>query len=1078
MNCTGHLNSSFIAGTSVNVVVPINGFVDVQWLYVPRPGTIQGTQLLTDGTSFRNATVTIDGVQTGGAGNTFTSSVSSGSHVVSSVTPSGYSVSYSTCSNCLQHSTSSFQQGTSATVSVLPGSFVDVQFLYQAVPAFTITSPGANQTFSGNVTLSLSGSSLLKAASVEYLIGSNRIARVAAQPLNPFFQYSWNSALASDGNSQIDITARDYLDNILFQEARPIVINNYGNAAAASLAGQLSGPVPFTLTGYDSIHFPAYWQVFIDGEIAPGSSGLLFSDHDGVHQNARTAVLNTTLYPNGRHELHYAFHSNDYPQESASAADLDFRGMATQNVNIDNGRAFMDVVSNYLFVYTTVSAGVQLTCVRVYTNGDRDPCATPSFAMDPLNSSPGIQVSANGIVTGSQEGYGDVVVGDSGKSTAVHVWVRNDPGLPHFQDGGTMATTYQAGKSLFAIAPFQLGPDQLQADSTLLAETRRAGINTLNRGIYLPNGDLNRSFDNWKQSFDSIFPASWAWSLANGFHVLGAGDDMVRRPGWEATWIANWPASQPAIQYAMQKFSQSGAALALDVVDESSALWGSNPTPVGRIGLPHSLQSVTCAASCTAYWPSLNDPAEFTYHDPLLLNNTFVLAGDPGLATPVSSSYRIKSLGGAQFTFDLPTTTAETRTFDAITSPNLEYLWFSGSVSCQGGILCNPPLPNSVLSAVAGWLRAAPSAVAISWPPSGVSLPFVHKNWMGNGSISDYASHYWDSNQQRRTYKFGVGVRENQNSMLTAFLGRQTSVNFDHPQIIQQSMMGISYLKYAAAGVSGFSPPADKLLHVGNTPQSVVSGIFTAAAAGTAGVKLYRFDTDASDRTRNAGNGSGFEAGASPASGETRNWQAMGYASSVLTKAVQDYILGQPVSSPALGRNIITGARQGVNGNLLLVVNGWDGTRTLPIDFSPFRTGNPVLRYRVTDTGIKIQSLPDGRGETVVLSAGESAIYLFPRIAAIPGVEAVVFQPDTTGLPSIVRTSYLYSQNTQAYGDPVDCSSGCTVNIDRKLGDAFYSYSVLGADGTLQCQSAPLLLPLSGKVTLATGLQTRGAVCR
>ena len=1038
INCTDHQLASYKLGSTVSVVVPINGSADVVWMYSANPGTLSGGTVLSDNTPFTTSTLLLDGAQSVANPSAFSIAIAAGTHTLFSSSPVGYSVAYSVCINCTLHPQNSYQAGTLATVTVPAAGSVDVRFQYTALSPATITtvSPSPSQSVSGLLQLSVTGGDLVKAASVEYAIGSNRIARVASQSANPTFTTSWNSALAADGNSQIEITARDYLDNIIYQDVRAVVLNNYGNAATAPLPSVLSGSVPVTLSAFDQAHFPAYYQVFVDGEIGPGSSGLLFSDQDAIHQNSRTTTIDTTAYPNGKHEFHYAFHSNDYPVTNTNAAGLDFRGMVTQNVTIDNARALSEILPNYLFVYTPVSTGVQLTCGRVFTNQDRDPCAAPVYGVNTTTSSPGIQVSSTGLLTGSQEGYGDINVTEGGRTATVHVFVRNTPGLAHFQDLGTYGTTYTAGKSLFAVANFQLPPDLLQTDAALLADVKRAGVNTLNRGIFFSNSNYSLPFATWKQNYDSsAFPAAWIWSVANGFRVLGSGDDIVRRPGFEGTWIANWPAASQAVQYAMQKFAQSGAGLSLDVVDEVSALWGTNPTPAGVIGSPHVFQTATCTgAQCSFYWPSLLDPQDYTFHDPLLAGKSFVLAGNTDLQTPAGSANTITAVSAPQVNFTSAVTVPLTRTFDTSNSPQLEFLWFSGRVPCQGNVLCNPVLPNTLLSTVSTWLRTAPATVPISWPAAGAALPYVHKNYLKAGGVSDYPSHYFDSNQQRRTYPFGMGSRENQNFLLAAFLSRQTAVNPYRPQLMEQSMAGTDYLKYSAAGNAVYSPPVDKLLHVGVVPRAVASGILTAAAAGNAGVKVYKYDNTYAERRDNRGDGSEYESDGGPATGEVLNWQSMGYAAATLTKSLQEYVLGTPVNSPYLGRNIITGARSGVNGNLLIVVNGWDSPRTILIDLSPHSTGQGVLRYRVSDTGIKVQLLGNVLGTTVTLGAGESALYLLPKTATVSGIDTVSFQLDLAGQRTVVKTNYLYSQNTPLYGDPMDCSAGCSAKIDRKLG--------------------------------------------
>jgi len=1080
VSCSNHPVSSYKPGISVTVVVPINGFVDVSWMYSPNPGLLNGGSVLSDGSPFLSSTLLLDSAQQVANPAAFSVPVPAGSHTLFSTQPVGFTVAYSICISCTQHFTASYQSGALANVIVPPGGFVDVRFQYTALSPATITvvSPMPSQTVTGILPLAVTGSDLTKAASVEYSIGSNRIARIPAQASNPSFATTWNSALASDGTSQIEVTARDYLDNVIYQDFRSIVLSNYGNAASAPLPSVLTGMVPITLTAFDQTHFPSYWQIFLDGEIGPNPYGLLFSDQDAIHQNSRATILDTTAYPNGKHEFHFAFHSNDYPVTSTSAPGLDFRGMVTQNVLLDNARALSEILPNYLFVYTPVSTGVQLTCTRVFTNQDRDPCSAPSYSVNPLTSSPGIQVSASGLVMGLQQGYADINVLEGGRSATVHVWVRNTPGLPHFKDAGTYGTVYSAGKSIFATAAFQLTPDLVQADATLLTEVKRAGVNTLNKGIFLPNSNLALPYASWKLSYDnSSYASAWAWSLANGFRVLGSGDDIVRRPGWEATWIANWPAGSQAVQYAMQKFAQSGAGLALDVVDEASALWGSNPTPVGLIGTPHVFQSATCTgAQCSLNWPL--DPTDYLFHDPLLPGGTFVLAGSSTLTTPTGASDTITSASGSQVNFTITNPVAGTRLFNAGNAPNLEYFWFSGRVPCPGNIMCNPAIPNTLLSSVASWLRSAPATVPISWPPAGAAPTYAQRNWLKAGGVSDYPSHYWDSNQQRRTYSFGMGVRENQNSMLSAYLGRQSSIDLSKPQLLEQTMAGIDYLKFSAAGNAVYSPPVDRLLHVGAVPKAVASGIMTAAAVGSAGVKIYKYDSSFPDRRDTPGNGTEFESDGGPSTGEVLNWQAMGYSSSALTKSLQEYLLGVPVNSPYLGRNIITGARTATNGNVLIVVNGWDAPRTVLVDLSAYATGRAVLRYRVADTGIKVQPIGNVVGDTVVLGAGETAVYLFPKIAVVPGIDAVSFQPDLPGARTVLRTNYLYSQNTPLYGDPVDCSAGCTANIDRKLGDPFYSYAVIDSAGAVVCRSAAIPVPAGLSVTLAVNPVTRGPFCQ
>src|SRR5439155_12205430 len=134
----------------------------------------------------------------------------------------------------------------------------------------------------------------------------------------------------------------------------------------------------------------------------------------------------------------------------------------------------------------------------------------------------------------------------------------------------------------------------------------------------------------------------------------------------------------------------------------------------------------------------------------------------------------------------------------------------------------------------------------------------------------------------------------------------------------------------------------------GSVPKAVTAGMMAAAAAGTAGVRLYQFETPADyegQRSQGPGGG-GIQTGADPRHAEVNNWRAMGYAASILTRTLQPYILGKRISSPAQGRNIVTAARQGPDAKMLMIVNSWDAARRIRVDFRPYDAGFGFTRYR------------------------------------------------------------------------------------------------------------------------------------
>ncbi len=117
------------------------------------------------------------------------------------------------------------------------------------------------------------GGDLSNVARVRYKIGNYLIGYSAQSPFN----VSWNSALAADGNIQIETIAADRLGNTISDTITPVVFSNFGNKAELLNGGfpaQISGTTTITLHAYDSVHSPAYWTSAIDGE----SLAVIYTD--------------------------------------------------------------------------------------------------------------------------------------------------------------------------------------------------------------------------------------------------------------------------------------------------------------------------------------------------------------------------------------------------------------------------------------------------------------------------------------------------------------------------------------------------------------------------------------------------------------------------------------------------------------------------------------------------------------------------------------------------------------------------------------------------------------------------------
>ena len=280
-----------------------------------------------------------------------------------------------------------------------------------------------------------------------------------------------------------------------------------------------------------------------------------------------------------------------------------WRGAFERVVTIENGHTFMGITANYLHVYLTPGGTANLTCTRLFTDNTSGACASPTYSS---SDSTVATVSGTGTLTaGPNEGFADITLSDSQKTTNLHVWVRANPGIPHFSGSGQMLETYTPGSSLFVIAPFLVEPRLLASYPELAAATHDAGVNTLQEGIFPNPRNLSTTFAQWQSYYDSSYVTQWQYAADNGFHVLATGDDIARGIGGEAWWTINWPPAKAAVQYAFQKFAESGAGISVDMIDEGSMLWGATPRPPGFVGGPSSFQAIMCSGTtCTVDWPN------------------------------------------------------------------------------------------------------------------------------------------------------------------------------------------------------------------------------------------------------------------------------------------------------------------------------------------------------------------------------------------------------------------------------------------------------------------------------------------
>jgi hypothetical protein len=835
-------------------------------------------------------------------------------------------------------------------------------------PTFSISTPTLAQTVSGSLTLSISTNNAA-GTTVDFRLGSKHLGTVKL----PATSITWNTGYASDGTYTVQATLRDQNHNILATASQEFTINNHGDTLSVrspDLTRPITGKVNLLLSGSDSQHYPALWLVNIDGE----SPGGVWTDNTGTLSDSVSYVLDTTKYLNGRHELYIGMHSDFWPPgEQANKTWYNWTGGFDQVVDIENGKTLMDISANYLNVYLQPGGTATLSCQDLFTDYSTATCVKAIYAV----SGGVVTVASDGTMTaGSSEGFATVVVSDGALVTQVYVWVREAAGIPHFAGNGEIMSAYDANRSLFVVAPFDLPANALAASPSLLSAIEDSGINTLSEGFYINPYDITYSFSNWLWLYNYLIAPEWEFAKANNFHVLATGDEICRNIGTEGWYTLNWPFGKAAVEYAMAGLAASGVAISVDMVDEVDFPWGYTPTPPGKVGAPGSFSSVACSSgNCTMTWP--NNPVK---PGRFPSGTNFALAGSANsdLNTPGGQMFQATSPTSNSFNF--VAAGAIDGTFDSTTDPNLEFLYWAGNVGCPTQP-CNPPVPNDALVQITSWLHEVQPNVPISWPVNGDAAVSVVANWMGPGSISDYASQYWVPLNQDHTYPWGAGIQEQGYWMSQIFYERQSATMIDRPQLLLDSVAGPYYQKNAS-GASYYTPPVDELEQPGPTPAAITSSIMTAAALGAAGVRLYYFEDPRNESARTAAPiGSLLQTGANPTANDPiiqANWRALSSASTALTQFLTPFVLGDALNSPAYGRNIVTAVRQGSNGKMLMIVNDNDWARTLSVDLQPYKTNllAPTTRYLVNSDGITQASLPYISHDSITLAAGETVVYL------------------------------------------------------------------------------------------------------
>jgi hypothetical protein len=181
-----------------------------------------------------------------------------------------------------------------------------------------------------------------------------------------------------------------------------------------------------------------------------------------------------------------------------------------------------------------------------------------------------------------------------------------------------------------------------------------------------------------------------------------------------------------------------------------------------------------------------------------------------------------------------------------------------------------------------------------------------------------------------------------------------------------------------------FSPGHDTLQAPGVPAVACAAEIMYAVAMGMSGVRAYQFDASRLRQERAAAplGRRDLQTGAEPFETGTERWQAMAAAFG-LVERLEPYVLQPQADALHLGPAIVTGARSGPAGRLLVAVSFAATDATVSVDLGPYRTdAGWMVRHRLRGASVSVDTLTAAAEDTLTVRPGEAVCWVFPSTRA------------------------------------------------------------------------------------------------
>ena len=475
------------------------------------------------------------------------------------VLPAGLSLSTAGTISGTPTATGTFNFRVQATDSGSATATRDLTLLIGPARTSTlsVTSPAAGAVLTGMVNFAVS-TPPPAGGSIEYLLNGKAFSGPIYAPP---FTYAWNSSLAWNSVNTVEAISRD-------AAGAEMARSPLRSFSLAHKAGQVSiaSPDPSRVQSGT-----VNWTVNASSpDGTEGWSFLLNGAFNMMWGNAtsRTMTLDTTTLPNGRHELFNGVYSR--------ASGLPPMGMGQMYITVDNGRAFLGVRPKYKDMFLSPGQSDTLTASLAYTDGFLAPATGVTY----VSSNPAVaSVSAAGLVTAVAPGVANITVQANGRSSQTRVYVTNFSGFPHFAKDGRILYAYDPAQSLFVRSLFFLTDDEMNSTPGLPQHVRNAGINAISTGFFNnPADNQQPDLASWQRSFDEIWNRKVSDAARYNMSLMLIGDDIARTPA-ELSFVTSSSWGSNALRHALTRARDSRVAVALDMVDEVSFVWGNTPKP-------------------------------------------------------------------------------------------------------------------------------------------------------------------------------------------------------------------------------------------------------------------------------------------------------------------------------------------------------------------------------------------------------------------------------------------------------------------------------------------------------------------